>query len=224
MSADNTTRPLSRSWTQLATACAAAIALCLVIVVWLLRLPIADVTVPFVYDRDALIQSVVVKGLVENGWVWHNPLLGAPFGSQFLDFPFYDNLDLALMKLIAMFTSNYAVVFNLFFLLTFPLTVTSSMLALRSFNVSYLSAIFVSLLYAFIPFHFYRGEGHLFIGAYFLLPLMSMLILWLWTGQLTRRRIVSAIVVCALTGSAFGYYAVFGCYFLLVIAIVSAIR
>ena len=68
---------------------------------------------------------------------------------RLLDFPFYDNLDLALIKLLAMFTSNYAIVLNLFFLFTFPLTVVCSILALRDFNVSYLSAIVVSLLYAF---------------------------------------------------------------------------
>jgi hypothetical protein len=61
-------------------------------------------------------------------------------------------------------------------------------------------------------------------------------ILWVWMGgstreghqldsfSLTRRQIVSAVLICALVGSALSYYAFFGGYFLCVAAIVSAIR
>ena len=224
MTADKMTGLLSRPWAKMAATCAAAIALCLIILTWVLHLTHAELGIPFQDGWDVLLHSMLVKSMVDNGWVWHNPYLGAPFGTQLLDFPFWDNLDLALMKAIAMFTSNYAIVVNLFFLLTFPLTVLCSMLALRSFNISYPTAIVVSLLYAFVPYHFYRGEAHSFVGSYFLLPLMTMVILWVWAGDLTRRQKVTAMVVCALVGSALSYYAFFGCYFLSVAAVVSAIR
>jgi len=224
MAPDKTTTLLSRRWVVTASAYTAAIVLCMIFLTWVLGLNHAELNIPFAYQGDALLHSVLVKSIIDNGWIWHNPYLGAPYGTQLLDFPFYDNLDLALIKLLAMFTSNYAIVLNLFFLFTFPLTVVCSILALRDFNVSYLSAIVVSLLYAFVPFHFYRGEGHLLVGVYFLLPLMTMVILWIWTGQLTRRRMLSGIVICVVVGCAYPYYAFFGCYFLGVVAIASAIR
>jgi len=202
----------------------------------LLGLSRADLEVPFGDRGDVLLNGVLIKSLVDNGWVLRNPFLGAPYGTQLLDFPFYDNLDLALMRLIAVFTSNYAIVLNLFFLLTFPLAVVSSLLVLRNFKVSYPSALVVSLLFAFVPYHFERGESHLFLSAYFLVPPLTMVILWIWVGgstrhdreprgfYLTRRQIVSAAIICVLVGSAVSYYTFFGGYLLCMAAIVSAIR
>jgi phosphoglycerol transferase len=204
--------------------------------IWLLRLDEAHLGVPFLDRGDVLLNGVLAKSLIDNGWVWRNPFLGAPFGTQLLDFPFYDNLDLGLMKLIALFTSNYAVILNLFFLATFPLAMTSSLVVLRSFKITYPSAVVVSVLFAFIPYHFQRGEAHLFLSAYFLIPLMTMVVLWIWTGGslersqeertflLDRRHIVYAVVVCTLVGSAVSYYTFFGCYFIFVATLISAIR
>jgi len=118
------------------------------------------------------------------------------------------------------FSSNYPTVLNLFFLLAFPLTVLSTLAALRSFDISYPSALVVGLLFAFLPFHFQRGEEHLFVGVYFLIPMMAMVILWVWTGgvtdesqapqrySLTREQMLSAAIICGLIGSSFPYYAV----------------
>jgi phosphoglycerol transferase len=219
-----------------AAACAVSIILCLFLMTWLLRLDRADLGVPFSDAGDVLLNSALVKALVDNGWVWRNPYLGAPYVTQLFDFPFYDNLNLALMKLIALFTSNYAVVLNLFFLLTFPLTALSSLVALRNFKVSYPSSLVVSLLFAFLPYHFQRGESHLFLSAYFLVPPMTMVILWIWTGSLPTQRLRPdgfslnrvqmwlAPIICVLVGSANSYYTFFGCYLLGVATTASAIR
>jgi len=214
----------------------ASVVLCMLLLVWLMRLDQADLKVPLHDGGDVLLHSMVVKSLVDNGWVWHNPYLGAPYGTQLLDFPFYDNLNLAIMKVITAFTSNYAVVLNLFFLLTFPLTIVSSLLVLRSFRISYPSALLASLLFVFLPYHFQRGEWHLFLSAYFLIPPMAMVLLWVWMGDSTRaekgtqrfslshRQIVFALVICAMIGSTLAYYAFFGAYLLCVSAIASSIH
>lgn len=218
-------------WVRAAIAGTAVVALCMIIMVWLLRLYRADLEVPFGDRGDVLLNSMLVKSLVDNGWVWHNPYLGAPYGTQLLDFPFYDNLNLALLKLIATFTSNYALVLNLFFLFTFPLTALCSFLVLRNLKVSYPSALVVSLLFAFLPYHFQRGEAHLFLTAYFLIPPMTMVMVWVWIGgsgsrrfSLSRKQLVAAAIICVLVGSANSYYTFFGCYLLCVAAAVSAIR
>ncbi len=235
MVASNMTEFLKRRATTI-IAYAVALILCLGFLALVLRLNQADLAIPFVHAKDALVNSILIKSMIETGWVWRNPHLGAPFGTQFFDFPFFDTLNVVLLKVISLVTSNYAVVLNLFFLLTFPLTVLSSMLTLRAFKVSYPSAIVASLLFSFIPYHFRRGEGHLFLSAYFLVPLMTMVVLWLWIGDtllegqepdrlyLSRRQIVSMTLICGLVGSSFAYYAFFGCYFLVVAGLVAAIR
>jgi len=223
-------------WAPFTAACAVALAVCVVLMTWLLRLDQAHLEIPFGSGGDVWLNSVLIKTLADTGWVWRNPFLGAPSGTQFFDYPFYDNLDLAIMKLIAVFTSNYATILNLFFLLTFPLTVVSSLLVLRSFKISYASAITTSLLFAFMPYHFRRDEAHLFLSSYFLIPPVTMVTLWVWLGvlsgreeeprkfSLTRRQLMSAAIICALIGSAVSYYTFFGCYLLCVAALVSAIR
>jgi hypothetical protein len=221
---------------QAAAVCTVAVALSMLLLTWVLRLDRAHLEVPLSDGGDVLLNSMLIKSLVDNGWVGRNPFLGAPYGTQFFDFPFYDNLDLTLMKPIAMFSASYGLVMNLFFLLTFPLTVVSSLLVLREFEVSYPSALVASLLFSFLPYHFERNEAHLFLSAYFLIPPMTMVILWIWMGDspdrsqephrfsLTRRRIIAAAIICALAGSGNSYYTFFGCYLLCVGAVVSAIR
>lgn len=213
-----------RRWARTTAECLASVIISILLSGWLLRLEHASLHVPFADGGDALLNSALVKGLVDNGWVWRNPFLGAPFGTQFFDFPFYDNLNLAIMKTIALFSSNYVVVLNVFFLLTFPLTALSALLALRSFRVSFSSSLVVSLLYTFLPFHFQRGEGHLFLSAYFLIPPIAMVILQVWIGgSWTRRRSATAIAICLMVGSATFYYAFFSCYLLCAAGLLSAV-
>ncbi len=212
-------------WARTIAESFASVVVCVALLAWLLRLDQAHLEVPFGDGSDVLLNSTLVKGLVDNGWVWHNPFLGAPFGTQFLDFPFYDNLNLALMKLIALFSANYVIVLNVFFLLTFPLTTLSTLLVLRSFKVSFASSLAISLLYTFLPFHFLRGETHIFLSAYFLIPPITMVIVRVWLGgEWTRRWIAAAAVICTLIGSATFYYAFFSCYLLCAAGLLSAIR
>src|SRR5579864_2004394 len=76
---------------------------CVFLLVWILQLWRLDLSVPMgPLDKDLSFHSMLVKGLVENGWPLRNPLLGAPGTSELYDFPEASNLDLVLMKLIAL--------------------------------------------------------------------------------------------------------------------------
>jgi hypothetical protein len=222
-------------WIEPAACYVGAVILCMILLWWILGLSQADFQVPFADRGDVIQNCMLIKGMTETGWVWSNPHLGAPFGTQLYDFPFFDDLGMALMKLISLCSSNFAVILNSYFLLTFPLTVVSSLLVLRTFKVSYPAAAVSSLLFAFLPFHFQRGESHLFVASYFVIPLITMLVLWVWTenplvaqaskySSLVRSKGTAAIVACILIGSAFVYYIFFGCYFLLLVGIASAAR
>ncbi|MFZ0244365.1 hypothetical protein [Candidatus Binatus sp.] len=212
-----------RVWLERLIAAVASICLCLVILACVLRLWDADLTVLPQKNGDAIINAMSVKSLVDSGWWLRNPHLGMPFGQQLFDAPFVDNLSMALMKLLSPFTRNYAVLMNLFFLLTFPITVITSLFVLRSFAISYPSALVVSLLYAFLPYHFLRGEAHLFLSAYYLVPVVVMICVWLWKDELDivsqdangsriSRRLAFVMLAVLLVGSGENYYAFFGCF------------
>src|SRR5262245_24649660 len=105
----------------------AAVILCALILCFLLKLWRADFRVPFHYNGDALIHAAFIKGIVENGWYWHNPRLGAPNGLQMYDLPAVDNFAAAIIAVIGLFTTDPFLILNIFYLLTYPLITISSL-------------------------------------------------------------------------------------------------
>ena len=79
--------------------------------------------------------------------------------------------------MIGLFSSDAAVVVNVFFLLTFPLVGLAAYLVLRRLTLSRPVAIVCSILYTLLPYHFARGEVHLLLSAYYVVPLGAYLVL-----------------------------------------------
>lgn len=200
----------------------------------------ADFHVPFSYRGDSLIYGMAIKGTIDHGWYLNNDSVGAPGGLRMHDYPLADAFNFLLIKILALTGADYAWVLNVFFLLTFPLTAVCSVFVLRQFNLSNVSAIVWGLLYTFMPYHFFRGESHLFIATYYPVPLVVMVVLWLSAGELTantpsggerrrffnlrRPKLIISILVCLLVSSVgLGYYAFFSCFFLLLGAGIGAV-
>lgn len=188
------------------------------------RLARADFTAPFFYGGDALLILPMVKETVETGSHWRTDRLGAPGVQELHDFPVIDHLHFALIWFLGRF-ADAVVAFNLYHLLTYPLTVLSAMLVLRHFGLSAPAAGCAAVLYAFLPYHYVRGFGHYFLAAYYVVPLTAVPILWVCQGRLPffrqhdgRHRwsvrnhdTLVAGIVALLTASAGAYYAFFGC-------------
>lgn len=217
-----------------------AVVLCLVILVCVMKLWRADLRTPFEYGGDALFHGMVIKGIIDNGWYLSNNSIGMPGGAELFYFPMADNLHFLIIKLFSFFTSDYALIFNLYFLLTFPLTTISALYVFRYFKISYLIAVLGSLLYTFLPYHFFRNEHHLVLAGYYIVPLMVMVLLWVFSGRLLASRtddnkrgrslnlrskpFIASTVICLLIASGgLGYYAFFGCFFLLVAGVSAAL-
>src|SRR4030081_1460675 len=111
--------------------------LALAVAAWVLRLWRGDLAVPFSYQFDALQHAMFVKGVLDQGWYVVNDSLGAPFGQELYDFPQNgDNLQLLIIKVLGLFSGNFAVVLNLYFLLTFPLIALAAYVVLRRLGAS----------------------------------------------------------------------------------------
>ena len=208
--------------------------LCGLILVWALQLWRADLRVLLAAaDGDALLYAMSVKGLA-NGWNLTNPQLGAPFGLSLHDYPHPDNLHYALLKLLLWLTGDPVVALNVYFLLTFPLATSSALFVFRRFGISSPPAIVGSLLFAFLPYHFLRGEAHLPQAGYYVVPLLVMVVLWvcageplLLTGRHTpgaRRRSVASLAICLVMAATGIYEAFFAGFFLLVAGPYAALR
>jgi len=197
-----------------------------------MRLDRADFQAPFSYDFDALLILPFVKETVEGGHHWHTPRLGAPAGQDLHDFPVIDHLHLLVIRLLGWFWSSPEAVFNLYYVLTYPLTTLGSILAARRLGLSRASALLVGLLYAFQPYHYLRGQTHYFLSAYYVVPLTVLSLVEIARGKLPFFVATSAadgvksfhrswrnahtfwaIAIAVLTSAAGAYYAFFACAF-----------
>jgi hypothetical protein len=235
-------RRRSRACGPLATVALTLIGAALALELWR-----ANLSVPLRYTQidDSKFYFMLVKGIIDHGWYQTNANLGAPFGQQLYDFPQgADNLNFLLIRLLAVFSSNWALVTNLFFLLTFPLTGLAAYHALRQLDVSRAAASVCAVLFALLPYHFYRHESQVLLSAYYSVPLTAYLFIALVAGRplfTTRhdpnpptqigaralRRLSGRTVLtagtCVVIGSAGLYYAGFALVLLPAATIIAAV-
>ena len=186
--------------------------------------------VPYVYAADANEYQAAVKGVLDHGWIWHNPSLGAPGTQVSFDYPLLggDWLNVFAMKVLGVASSDSAVVMNVFFLLTFPAIGLTAYLVFRRLTLSAPVSVACSVLYALLPYHFVRGEGHLVLAAYYAVPLGAYLVLSVLGDRplfATRRVALGTIAMCvviALASAAY-YYAAFTVVLVLAAAVLRAL-
>src|SRR5262245_8824693 len=216
-----------------------AVILCLWILVMMLKLYRAELAIPFTYEGDALFYSMLIKAIITNGWYLRNDSVGAPQGQEMYDFPQPDHFNYLQIKLMGLFTSDFATVLNLFYLMTFPLTTICALYVLRKFNISRGPALLASLLYTFTFYHLSRGQHHLMYTAYYPVPLMILVILWVCGEKVSLNRteigrtrlvlrapyLIASLLICFLVASTGGaYYSFFVMWLLASVALYLAIR
>jgi hypothetical protein len=184
--------------------------------------------VPFYYGGDSLLILPLVKATVERGGHWRNERLGAPGerGQELHDFPVIDHLHFAVLWLLGVVIRDVVVLYNVYYLLTYPLCALAAMAAFRELRLTLPAAAVGGLLYAFLPYHHIRQEHHYFLSAYWLVPLSFLPALWLVGGDLPffrrgddgryrfrpfTRGGLGLVLLGAATASAGAYYAFFAC-------------
>ncbi len=138
---------------------------------WLYRIGDGWLGIPWAYNGDALSNGMLFKAVAQDGGIWDNSRLGAPFAQHYQDFPFTDLLPVYLGRALSVVTGGWAATLNLVYLLTFPLVAVSGWWVMRKLGVSTWVACALSVVYALAPYHFARGEGHLYLAGYYGVPL-----------------------------------------------------
>ncbi|WP_267226288.1 hypothetical protein [Dyella silvae] len=88
-----------------------------------------------------------------------------------------------LMVLCRWLTGDDAAALNLYFLLTFPLTFGTAYYACWRLRLENPYRFCVAMLYAFMPYHLWRGEIHILESTYLLTPLYILVLLRLWAAR-----------------------------------------
>ena len=166
--------------------------------------------------NDTSFFLATVKDVVEHGWFWNNPDLAAPFGQSNLDFAasFGDTGHYVIIRALGVVLGDPVVVFNAFYLLCFPLAAVTAYVVLRDLGSARLPALVAGVLFAFLPYHLFRHQNHLFLAAYYAVPFGVWLVIALAEGRTLldradRRRTAMTLAACVVVASASNYYAVF---------------
>lgn len=196
---------------------------CLIYKTW--QIPL---NIPFEYKTgDGYSVLASYKGMKENGWIYENKLLSAPFGQISLDYPSCDLFLLSIIKILLLTTQNIFLTYNLFFILTFLLASYTSFFVLRKYKISKLNSLAGSLLFSFSTYHLYRSQQHLFLSAYFLIPILIDLVLENFkkiTDKDTVKNKAYKLISLILLSSTGIYYAFYSCLLLLFSGLISSIK
>jgi len=196
---------------------------------------LSDPHTPIHYYSDGLHILALIKHIIENGSYYSfNARLGAPFGTSFHDFPLADALHTFVISILAFFLKGDAVQVQWYFyyLHFFTIALTASW-SLSRLGLAYPLALSGSLLYSFSTYHFGRGPGHLYLSAYFMVPLiiwLSAQIFFLKPASLSELKTTKfsdsllGIFIALATGLTGVYYAFFGLFSMMVSGIAGAIH
>jgi len=204
---------------------AAHVALCATLLALLVPFGEWPLRVPFDYRGDGVIHAALVKGVAEEG-PWHLTRIGAPFGSDIADWPMGMWLPLAVTSALVRLTGSAGAALNLYWLISIVASGVACAWSSRRLGLGPPFAFVCGLLYAFLPYVFYRNTSH-FGTMDPLVPLVSLLALRVagTTPEAidTRERVVT-LGACFAQGLSYVYYAFFGCVLLAVAGALAALR
>jgi phosphoglycerol transferase len=194
---------------------------------------------PFAYDGDAMYYAMVGKTIARYGTYLHNPHLGWPFGQNLSDYPEGgDNLNWFALATTQLVTGSTWTAVNVLYVTSFGAVAATAHVVLRLLGVRRVLAGAVALLYSFLPYHFARGEWHLNLVAYFMVPFAVLIALLLlsdepplttgtesggWRIDWRSRRTWLVLLAVAALASTGSYYFVFAVLLFIVTAVVAAV-
>lgn len=189
---------------------------------------------------DAMTTLVTAKSMEQNGWIYKNPYIGAPYNGDNYDAVTMELLLSFIEKIFVTLTRNWILGYNLFYLSGYYLIGITALYSLKQLKIDSIIAVPLAVIYAFAPYHQERGTGHLYLGMYFMIPLMVLYACRLlkeeqlfskgkrifgrkrqgWITWPNAARIV-CLMCMALTGI---YYTYFCCFFFCVVILIKLLN
>lgn len=137
----------------------------------------ADLSLPLdSISGDVPIAVYLAKALGEDALL-HNVRVGAPIGLDYYDFLQPDFIHQGILKIIAKSTGDAVIAINIYYLLSFVLISLAAYFVFRNYSITKPTAAVCATLYSFTPSHLMRSYYHIFLSAYYLVPLVVLLAL-----------------------------------------------
>ena len=177
------------SWRVLVVEATAVAASTLLLLLVHLRAWSAAWREPWVVGGDSNFYLMITRSLEQHGSYLRNSNLGWPFGQTTYDLPQgVDNAHLVVLRALTWITGGPGAAINVFYVLTFFAVAFTSHIVLRTLGCSRIASALGAFLYAFAPYHFLRGEGHILLSGYELVPVGVLLALWVFDDRLPLLR------------------------------------
>lgn len=176
--------------------------------------------VPLYYECDASWNIVRQQILIEeDGLGYSASRMGFPLGHESYDFTTGSLIPLLWQKGWALITDNPILGLNLSYMFGFFLIAWVAVRILMKLGIDESIAAVLSVLYAFLPYHMWRGTMHNALSLYFVVPIAVYCVLRLMevqeqTHKAGRKQIITWIILMLLVGMDGVYYAFFSCVFL----------
>ena len=148
---------------------------------------------------------------------WHaiNTQYGFPLGMNQNLFPGVDITQKAFASTVSGLTGNPFIGLNALIVISFPLTAVLALIALRLVGLTGWWAIALSAAYTFIPYHWGRSLGHVYLGSMYAAVTGVILAILIGTGRLrsgrlSQGRLIAVGGLILVTAWSSIYYAAFG--------------
>ncbi len=164
-----------------------------------------DFNYPLRYEGDAIESLAHAKSVLRNDFQssWYAPYSFDGYHPSKIVFVSIYQL---LIKIIGLFTGgDLANTVNIYYFVTFILSSLSALYVMSRYGIAYPVGISLALLYSFLPFHFFRNINYLQFSSYYLVPLLTLVLQWIWSdGHIFFRPDTDIIKL-----NLFGFKAVF---------------
>ncbi len=190
-----------------------------------------NLDIPYFYRGDGLWSMASIKGFMENGSFLINKNIGAIFGSNFYDYPGSEGLYNASIIFLSFFIKDPVSILNFYYLLTYIITSAVSFFTLKYFKISNNLAILASLIISFLSYHVGKGTGHINLGTYYMIPLVFIVLYWIYSNQLEAKikivnifksKLLYSVVILFLLSNNGIYYSLFTISFLILTGVISS--
>lgn len=143
---------------------------------------------PLVWGNDTRSALAMVESAGWTGTARGTASLGAPYASEWIDFPLGpDRLHLVMFRLLRGLVDDRVSALNLLLLGGFVVVALAAFGVLRQLGIGQALATSLAIVFSLAPYHFERlAVGNLFLAAYFAVPLAVLLALWAADGSLAR--------------------------------------
>lgn len=207
------------------------------LICYFLQLKDMNIDIPIEYSGgDEYFTLNTAKAVYDNGWIFENNYLGAPFGTENYDYSssLLYNFDTFVIKILMSLTHDIAVTVNLQYILLFPFIALISYFVMKNLKINDIIAILGSIAFAFSPYIFYRRMVHTVLSTYQFVPLSILLCIWTYQDDnffnfnrnfFKYKKNYIAIIFCLLiANNGIAYYPFFTCFFLCVTGLIKAIN